>query len=128
MVVSGQFVDSLSGFPVAGVSVQIVDRFGKGTGIGVVGDEQGYFTISSDLLNDTSQNLLYASSASYKGQLVDPLVFAGADVVTMDRAYQDLPEAVVTPVKTMSQGGNGWIGWLVMGGLLLLLLSSSKRK
>ncbi len=127
MYVEGFFVDALTNRPVPGVSVLVVDRFGKPTGNGVAADSGGYFAIDNALLTDNSYYLLYATAIDYTPQLLDPLVFSDSPIVTMSRAYQDLPAVVVTPPHVEAKKTTAGIGWLLAAAAAALLLFGPKH-
>jgi hypothetical protein len=121
MNVKAYLVDRISEEPLVGASVTIVDSEGKPLGPGVMTDSKGYFSITSDLL-DKSGNQLMFSDAAYETVLSKPEHAYGE--IYMERSG-NMDEVVFTFVKKAKKilKEPKFTGPIVVGSLATIVLA-----
>lgn len=122
MQLTGYIYDNTSGQGVPFASVMITDYEGQSLQDGTAANQYGYFEITSSKLD--TEGWLYVSSSGYQPVLVNPGVFQESGDIGLDRAG-DLVPVVVTAKPKSNQD---WLIWLLFGGGLVLLISTSQRK
>lgn len=75
MQVTGRIVDAITGAPVPGVSVGVVNEAGEYVGPGTYTDDLGRFSLDNDLLTPTGSYFMLLTHVSYSSVSVDPTGF-----------------------------------------------------
>lgn len=123
MTVYGTIYDNQTNTYLPGATIQVTDQLGNSTGPGVAADGDGYFSLTSPVLDQGGKVLV--SNVGYKSALVDPSVINSKGSFGLDESADLLSEAVVTAKKITK---SNYAPWLIAGGAGLLLLSTSKKK
>lgn len=117
--IRAQIIEGLTGEPLPGASIVIVDRQGNNLQQGVMADQYGRFILTSDILID---NFLLVSYAGLVPVMIATSLLNNTDYKEIQLLPEDLPEVVVTP------GKNSFLWWLVLLGGGFMFLVSKKRK
>lgn len=100
MTIQGQVIDSKTGAGLPSASVILTDRDFASLGIGTKADENGYFSLTDDALDDDS-NIVNFSYVGYGGIAIPPSSANGK--ISMAPATGSLEEIVVTAKKRIKQ-------------------------
>jgi hypothetical protein len=108
--IRAQIIEGMTGEPLPGASVQIVDSTGKSLQQGVMVDQYGRFILTSDILMD---NFLLVTYTGLVPVLIDASMLNNTEYKEIQLLPGDLPEVVVTP------GGKTIPTWLffLLGGV-----------
>lgn len=117
--IRAQIIEGLTGEPLPGASVQVVDRQGKSLQQGVMADQNGRFILTSDILMD---NFLLVTYTGLVPVMMATSLLNNVDYKEIQLLPADLPEVVVTP------GKNSFLWWLVLLGGGFMFLVSKQRK
>lgn len=118
--ISAQILNQVTGQPVPGASVEVVNKDGVYLGQGVAASNDGKFTLTSSLLPG---NYLSVSSVGYDTVIIEADLF-------INYLYRE----ILLPVKSLEEviitagAKKNWLIWLVVGGLILLALGKKKKR
>lgn len=111
----------MTGDPLQGATVTVVDSKGNALGQGIITDSTGKFTLTSDALYG---NFLLVTYTGLLPVMMSADMLNATDYKEIDLYPKDLPPVIVTPSKS------SWVWWL-LGGIVAVGVwqaGSSKRK
>lgn len=119
--VRAQIIEGLTGDPLPGASIQIVDRDGNSLQQGVMADQYGRFILTSDILMD---NFLLVTYTGLVPVIIAASLLNNTDYKEIQLLPADLPEVVVMP------NGKSIPTWLffLLGGVGLYVWYKMKLK
>lgn len=117
--IRAQIIEGLTGEPLPGATVQIVDSSGKSLQQGVMADQYGRFILTSDILMD---NFLLVTYTGLVPVMIAASMLNNTDYKEIQLLPADLPEVVVTP-----GGGFPW-GLLLAAGLGVWFFAIKKKR
>jgi hypothetical protein len=117
--IRAQIIEGLTGEPLPGATIQIVDNTGKSLQQGVMADQYGRFILTSDILTD---NFLLVTYTGLVPVMIATSMLNNTDYKEIQLLPADLPEVVVTP-------GSGFSWWwlLLLGGGIVWMASKKKK-
>lgn len=117
--IRAQIIEGLTGEPLPGATIQVVDSSGKSLQQGVMADQYGRFILTSDILMD---NFLLVTYTGLVPVMIATSMLNNTDYKEIQLLPADLPEVIVTP-------GSGFSWWwlLLLGGGLVWMASKKKK-
>lgn len=114
--IRAQIIEGMTGDPLPGATIQVVDRDGKGLQQGVMADQYGRFILTSDILTD---NFLLVSYTGLVPVMIATSLLNNVDYKEIQLLPADLDPVVVTP----GSGKGGFPLWAILaaGGFAVFL-------
>jgi hypothetical protein len=122
MTVKGWLYDNQSNLPLDGANVIVVDQTGKPLTGSTQADQNGFFAITSDLLDKGAE--LMVGSLGYQSIITDPSVFYYGGKLGLDQSNVAGTAATLGPVSTPVPWGLIGVG---AAGVALLAFTGKKK-
>ena len=118
--IRAQIIEGMTGDPLPGATIQVVDQAGKSLQQGVMADQYGRFILTSDVLTD---NFLLVSYTGLVPVMIATSLLNNVDYKEIQLLPVDLDPIVVTP------GGKGFpLWWILAAGGFAMFLYYRKTK